>query len=308
MEFSQLQAALLDDFSIENLNYLSTRIIRFHKKKNFEALKRVAAIVEQYYPLPEDSQSRLFSRLIVLFHPDKLQDYQGQITACKNLASLQVYAYLNPVLAKIDIINSEVSSGVLSPDEFEAAYGWNYHPTGDDYFISGEEEEPRSHWFDEENPDDSYFYTQSEGVPDGSFLTALKRKIYGPAHIDFPVHLLEDLEEIDMAEYEIEDLDGIEFCVYAKVIDLSYNLIFDITKLKACAFTQELYLASNQIHDIEVLAGLQDLRMVDLSVNKINDISPLFYLNALEFVNLLGNPVRDEQILKLKARGVVVVN
>lgn len=307
MDFKQLQQELLNDFNLEHLNYVSTRIISFRKQKNYEALKRIAAVVEQYFPLGEESNSRLFSRLIVLFHPDKIEDYHNQIKACQSIGALQMYAYLNPVLAKIDGIGDEVSHGVLSPEDFEEEYGWNYQPAEDDYYMVREDDETMSHWFDEENPDERFFYQESDGVPDGSFLTALKRKIYGPTSFDFPVHLLEDLEEIDMAEYEIEDLGGIEYCVYAKIIDLSYNQIIDISKLGACAYVQELYLASNQIHFIDTLSQLQDLRTLDLSANKISDISALFYLHALEFVNLLGNPVSKPQVEALKQRGVVVV-
>ncbi len=307
MDLQQIQTQLLLDFSSTNLTLLSSKIIAFHKKKNFNALRKVGNIVSEFVPFNEESNARLFSKLIVLFHPDKMNDYHKQIVTTDNWESLQTFSYLKSVLVTIDSIAENTAHGILTPDEFEEEYGWNYRPSDDDYFITQEEAEPVSHWFDEENPDDNYFYTDGQGVPDGSFLTALKRKIYGPSYIDFPVHLLEDLEEIEMAEYEIEDLEGIEFCVYAKVIDLSYNLIFDIARIAKCTFVQELYLAANQIHYIDALASMQDLRMLDLSGNRVQDLSPLFKLNSLEYVNLLGNPVLNQQVMQLKQNGVVVV-
>lgn len=308
MELSLIKNQLLADFSTENLTYISSRLIGFHKNRHLKALKQTGEVVSRFYPFSEASDARLFSRLIVLFHPDKLNDYHNQINGCKDQVSLEVYRYLGAVLEQIDLLNEHTENVLLDPEAFEEEYGWNYRPTDDDYYLLNEEEEPQSPWFDEENIDERYFFSEGQGTPDGSFLTALKRKIYGPVHFDFPVHLLEDLEEIEMAEYEIEDLDGIEFCTYARVIDLSYNQLFDISKIAACANVQELYLANNQLRYIDALAQLQDLRMLDVSGNKINDASPLFYLQALEFVNLLGNPIPLAQVLELKKRGVTVVH
>jgi len=257
--------------------------------------------------MEEEKSSRLFSSLIMLFHPDKVQEYHRSINACQHPEALNNFAYILPVLSSIDAIGDSQNNELLDPDEFEAEYGWNYHPVSDDYFMVQEEEAPVNRWYDEENPDENRYFDTDEMAYDCSFLSALKRKIYGPTYIDFPVHLLEDLEEIEMAEYEIEDLDGIEFCTYAKTVDLSYNSIFDITRLEQCIYIQELYLGSNQIHYIDSLCHLSDLRTIDLSNNKVQDITPLFRLKALEFANLLGNPVLLKDIAKLKEMGVVVV-
>ena len=80
-----------------------------------------------------------------------------------------------------------------------------------------------------------------------SFLTALKRRIYGNLNVDFPMYLLEDLEEIEMADYEIESLDGIEACRYARVVDLSNNNLTDLTDLRYLHQIERLYLANNHI-------------------------------------------------------------
>lgn len=307
MNESNLSSSLIDAFSVENLNHITAKIIQLHKKKNLSALQKIVRIVNDYYPMEEEKSSRLFSRLIMLFHPDKVQEYHRSILACQHPEALNNFAYILPVLSSIDAIGDSQNNELLAPDEFEAEYGWNYHPVSDDYFMVQEEETPVNRWYDEENPDENRYFDTDEMAYDGSFLSALKRKIYGPTYIDFPVHLLEDLEEIEMAEYEIEDLDGIEFCTYAKTVDLSYNSIFDITRLEQCIYIQELYLGSNQIHYIDSLCHLSDLRTIDLSNNKVQDITPLFRLKALEFANLLGNPVLLKDIAKLKEMGVVVV-
>ncbi len=45
-----------------------------------------------------------------------------------------------------------------------------------------------------------------------NFLTTLKRRVYGNLNVDFPVYLLEDLENI-------------EACRYVRVVDLTNNHI-----------------------------------------------------------------------------------
>ncbi len=307
MDGSNLSSTLIGAYSVENLNHITAKIIHLHKKKNLPALQKIVRIVNDYSPMEEEKSSPLFSRLIMLFHPDKVQEYHRSILACQHPEALNNYAYIFPVLSSIDIIGDSQSNDFMAPDEFEEEYGWNYRPVSDDYFMGQEEEGPVSRWYDEENPDENRYFDSEESVYDGSFLTALKRKIYGQTYIDFPVHLLEDLEDIEMAEYEIEDLDGIEFCTYVKTLDLSYNSIFEISRLENCIYIQELYLGSNQIHYIDSIYHLVDLRILDLSNNKIQDISSLFRLKALEIVNLLGNPVLAKDIARLKDMGVLVV-
>ncbi|HAN00078.1 MAG TPA: hypothetical protein DCQ26_15875 [Marinilabiliales bacterium] len=298
---------LIQAFSVENLNHITSKIIQFHKRKNYPALQKIARIVSEFSPIDPENKSRLFSNLVILFHPDKVKTYHETILQLKDSEGLIKFNYITAVLAVIDQIGHESDSALLTPDEFESEYGWNYQPTEDDYFMVREEQEPKSYWFDEENPDQTPYFDDSDASFDATFLSALKRKIYGPTYIDFPVHLLEDMEEIEMAEYEIEDLAGIEFCRYVRFLDLSLNAIFDISLLAHCTYIEELYLGSNQVHYIDSLQNMPELRLVDLSGNKVNDITPLLEHKKLEFVNLIGNPVPERQIQKLKAKGVVVI-
>jgi internalin A len=140
------------------------------------------------------------------------------------------------------------------------------------------------------------------------FISAVKRKIYGSLEVDLPVHLLEDLEEVEMAEYEITSLEGIRFCKYAVSMDLSGNNINDISEIGECRRLEELYLSHNHISIIDAISNLGNLIQLDLSYNQIDDLSPLAGLKNLEYVNLVGNPVSKEQIEKMKKRGILVVN
>jgi len=305
MEYLALKNQLLDTYSPENLNKITSAIIDFYKKKQQDNLKHICTLINDFYTFAESSDKKLFSKLIMLYHPDKILDYHKSITSCKNKESLQYFAHIIPVLGVLDHLTKKTDFYILPPDEFEAEYGWNYQSTESDYYIVRDEDDMVFDLYDEEN-DDGFAFGGQE-LPEGSFIDAVKRKVYGPMQINFPTHLLEDMDEIEMAEYEIDNLHGVEHCTYVQILDLSYNQIFDITQLEHCMMIQELYLSNNQIHYIDALYHMPDLRMLDLSNNSVEDITPLLHHKGLEFVNLLGNPISPMQIKQLKANGVVVV-
>lgn len=307
MSFQQLQNKLLETYCEVNLNLLTSKIIAFNKNKQKESLEQMWKVVCDYSKLDYKKRSKYFSKLIMLFHPDKIADYHSKIKACSSEIELENYAHIIPMLSLVNNMPNNNGSGFKTPNEFEEEYGWNYTNTADDYYVVRDEDETVNHLFDEENLDDNFTFGTGPVYPEDSFIGAVKRKIYGPIQIQFPTHQLEDFEEIEMVEYDIELLDGVEYCTYVKVLDLSYNQIFDLTKLEYCIYIQELYLQNNKINYIDALGYLPDLRVLDLANNEISDISILFELKCLEFVNLLGNPVPMNQIEKLKRLGVVVV-
>ena len=75
------------------------------------------------------------------------------------------------------------------------------------------------------------------------------------------MYLLEDLEEIEMADYEIESLDGIEACRYARVVDLTNNNLTDLTDLGHLHQVERLYLSNNHIGMIDSLSNLTVLQV-----------------------------------------------
>jgi hypothetical protein len=141
-----------------------------------------------------------------------------------------------------------------------------------------------------------------------SFLTALKRRVYGNLNVDFPMYLLEDLEEIDMADYEIEYLDGIGACRYARVVDLSNNNLTDISELSELHQVERLYLTNNHIGLIDSLSNLTVLQVLDVSYNDVDDLSPLFDLSHLSYLNVMGNRIPAWQLEKLQMKGVTIVD
>ncbi len=297
MEDREYFRRIKDAYSDENLNKISAGIIGFYKSGEYSLIKRIAEAVSEYIPIKEEKTSKCFSRLIMIYHPDRGNQYRREIDALiknGNLEGLQQYSHI----LEIQDLDQFVSAEQIAEDiDYHPEYAWEEDDPGFDYF------------FDRDDEQFEHSPTQfAETETDNSFFTAVKRKLYGSIEILLPGYYLEDLEEIEMAEYEIEQLDGIECCKYVKILDLSGNNISDIYPLKDLSLVEELDLSYNQIGIIDVLFKLKNLRVLDLSNNLIDDVSPLFYLNNLEYLNIIGNAVPPKQIETLKNNGIIVVH
>jgi Leucine-rich repeat (LRR) protein len=139
-----------------------------------------------------------------------------------------------------------------------------------------------------------------------TFYDAIKIREYGHTDIEYPSFYLEDIEEFELSSSDINDLDGVQFCINAKTIDVSNNRITDLTPLIGLTNLEELNLSDNQIGYIDGLSNLTNLKSVQLSNNYIEDISPLFELKLLEYADLRVNKVDIKQINELIDSGVTV--
>jgi hypothetical protein len=230
----------------------------------------------------------------MIYHPDKEAFYNQEIDRlfhAKNFESLNQYAHILVIGA---IENLETAEYDVDDDiDYSPEYVWDYDREGFEYFDTYEEAEAyeAGDYFPEEN----------------TFFNAVKRKVYGSLKVDLPSYYLEDFEDIEMAEYEIDSLEGIEFCLQAVVVDLSKNQIEDISSLWYLTKIEELYLADNQIGLVDALSNLSELRVLDVSNNNIDDLSPLFDLENLEYLNVMGNKIPQNQIEVFLNREMVFI-
>jgi internalin A len=149
--------------------------------------------------------------------------------------------------------------------------------------------------------------TKTHTEPVGyNFYDAIKLREYGDTEIEYPSYYLEEIEEFELSSSDLNDLDGVQFCIHAKSIDVSNNCISDLSPLVGLKDLEELNLSDNQVGFIDDLSYLKGLRSVMLSNNYIEDISPLFELKNLEYVELSGNKIDPEQISILTGSGVTV--
>ncbi|NJK96567.1 MAG: hypothetical protein HC905_18075 [Bacteroidales bacterium] len=283
MTGNELYKKLKESYTGVNLNHITATIIDLYKTKQYSSIRQISKIVSEFTEIPDNNIGKCFSRLIMIYHPDKEVLYNQEIDKfyhSGNFESMNQYAH---ILIIKDIDNLSAAGVEIDDDiDYSPEYVWDYDREGFEYFDSEEEAE---------SYEDTDFFAE-----ENSFYNAVKRKVYGSMKVDLPSYYLEDFEDIEMAEYEIENLEGIEYCIHAAVIDLSKNQITDISQLYHLDKTEELYLADNQIGYIDALSNLRNLRVVDLSNNYIDDISPLFELEYLEYVNVMGNKIPQLQI------------
>lgn len=294
MEIADLFKNLKEAYTTENLNLISGRIIQMFQEHQYDELRAVQKVVNEYTPCTEEKVNKVFSRLIMFYHPDRLKPSLERLEKSFKEGDFETMFSMSHILHVKNLEPGQVTiSSIITDEDLAEEFGWDGAEDGYSYFMDQEE--------DQELDDEMELISRS-------FLTALKRRVYGNLNVDFPVYLLEDLEEIEMADYELDSLDGIEACRYVKAVDLTNNNLTDLTELGHIRQVERLYLANNHIGMIDALSNLIVLQVLDISYNDVDDLSPLFELTHLNYLNVMGNRVPSWQLEKLQMKGVRVVD
>ena len=85
MEIKDLYSNLKKAYTADNLGLISGRIIDMFRDHKYDDLRAVQKVVNEYTPCAEEKINKVFSRLIMIYHPDRLsqtlqqleQAYQG---------------------------------------------------------------------------------------------------------------------------------------------------------------------------------------------------------------------------------------
>lgn len=295
MTIHELYADLNEAFAHENLNAITRKLILLYKSKNYNKIRGIANKVSRYTPIDEENDAKCFSKLIRLYHPDKgelLRKHLQDLYKQNDFESLKSYSHIF-LMENIDAISS-----IASIDK-----NVDYHP---EYTYDANENDGFS-YEDDYGEKDAYAEFETEDF-ERSFYNMIKMREYGTIAVEFPSYYLEDFEDFEMAESELESLDGIEHCIHIKILNVSDNLLTDISNLWDLVSLEELYLANNQIGYIDTLSNLINLKVLDISNNQIDDITPLLKLEHLEYVNLVGNKIPYSQIELLNKKGILVIS
>ena len=295
MEIEELYTNLKKAYTTDNIGLISGRIIDMFRDNKYDALRAVQKVVNEYTPCTEEKINRVFSRLIMIYHPDRLSQSLQQLEQAYQRGDFEELFAMSHILNVQNLEPEHVTvSSIITEEDLAEEFGWDDSTDGFSYFMDQDS-------YEEEEVND-FDYTNR------SFLTALKRRVYGNLNVDFPMYLLEDLEEIEMADYEIEYLDGIDACRHVRVVDLSNNNLTDVTDLKDLHQLERLYLSNNHIALIDSLSNLTVLQVLDISYNDVDDLSPLFELSHLSYLNIMGNRIPAWHLEKLQLKGVTIID
>ena len=289
MTTKELHQKLLDSYTTTNLNSISLVLINLYKNQQYATLRKIAEIISDTTKIEIGDDGKGFSTFMMLYHPDKFACHINEINklaAHDNYDGLLEYTHILK-LSRIEEIATSIADFV--DVDYTPVYEWDYSAEGVT-IIDGTKQSKR-------NPSAKVFFNFYDGI---------KIRMFGNIETEYPSYYLEDIDDFELSSSNINDLEGAEFCIHAKTMDLSDNYISDLTPLFGLSLLEELNLAYNKIECIDALNNLENLECLDLSNNKIEDISPLFDLERLDYVDLRGNNVSKQQVEKLKQQGITV--
>lgn len=293
MTIAELNKELSEAYTVGNLNKISLTLINLFKSKQYSVLQKIAEIISDFADIEIKNDGKGFSRFMMLYHPDRASFHINEInklTEQNNFSDLLNYSHI----LKLERIE-EIASSLNSYEDIDYApvYEWDFETEGFSVVY--------------DNQPIEIVKTKTKTKLIGyTFYDAIKLREYGHTEIEYPSFYLEDIEEFELSSSDINDLDGVQFCIHAITIDLSNNRISDLSPLTGLTNLEELNLSDNQIGFIDDLSNLIGLKSVILSNNFIEDISPLFELEKLEYVDITGNSISREQIDKLIDLGITV--
>jgi len=287
MTIQELYQKLEQAYTIKNLNSISLTLINLYKDKQFSILQKIAEIIEDFFEIEISSNGKGFSKLIMLYHPDRLNYYLNEINLLfrnNNYDELLSHSHILK-LERIEEISDSLNS--YEDIDYSPVYDWDINTDG--YSIINDTEKSRK------------VHTKNIGY---NFYDAVKMRQYGNTDIEFPSYYLEDIEDFELSSSDINDLDGIQYCKHVRVLDLSDNRIVDLELLESLGLLEELNLSDNNIENIDSVGYLVNLKRLYISNNNLIDISPLLELENLNYIELSGNKIPKEQIEELINLGV----
>jgi len=293
MTITELNQKLIEAYTVSNLNNISLTLINLFRDQKYSVLQKISEIISDNVDIKVTDKGKGFFKFMMLYHPDRAGYHINEInrlTEQNNFNALFKYSHI----LKLERIE-EIANSLHNYEDIDYApvYDWDIDTDG---FSIVDDSQPEKYVKIKTN-------TKLIGY---SFYDAMKIREYGNTEIEYPSFYLEDIEEFELSSSDIIDLDGVQYCINAKIIDVSDNRITDLTPFIGLKNLEELNLSDNQIGYIDVLSCLKSLKSVRLSNNYIEDISPLFELGKLEYIELSGNKIDIEQINKLTGLGIIV--
>ncbi len=297
LNISDIYNELKKKINPTRLKDISVDIIRSYKEKDRGGLSFYADLLGIDHS--EINMSRLFAQIIQNYHPDKILKILNEIELVYKNNNIEELLRLKNVFIfkkKIPEITDRYDIG------HDESYVYSDEDFGYEEQNRADDEIPREY-----EPDD--LGNEYAGDREYGFVEAINRLIFG--NLDFTISIgdLQHLEgELNLSDYEIYDLKGIEYCMNINSLNLSGNNVRSINPLSRLTQLESLFLSENNIQNIDCLSELANLKELDISFNEIEDLSVLKKMESLLYVNILGNPVKDAGIIKdLTDRGVLVI-
>jgi Leucine-rich repeat (LRR) protein len=292
MTLKELYDFVKANLTLNRLKELSQQIIEAYKSRNEAKLKSYAVVLLGGSGEVPETGSRLFFRLIKFFHPDRHNSMLAEVETGYREGDEPKLLFFRDLLSVDSKANRRIA------ERFGLSHEEEYGVDSRDFGFHAYR--PGRHSVDQ---------SVREVRKKFDFASAIKSELYGNLDFDLDLADLASLnDDLDLSDYGLNDLDGLEYCRNIISLNLSGNNIDNLYEIQFLESLKELYLSGNAITDIDELGGLSCLEMADLSDNEIEDVTPLLLLENLKFADISNNPVIDRTVItRLEQKGVVVI-
>lgn len=286
---------LLSYYSEENLTIISTKIIEAYKNKKYSFIIGLCNLVDNSFVKNANNIQKVFSYLLMLYHPDRLNLYKNEIINLKKINKLDEIKKHNHIITVTENIDKIQYNQNHKKIDFDIEYDYGYDDEDFDSVINTDEIE-------------NYYEDLPINNSEIDFISLLRYKEFGNLEEELPSYYLEYLEgELNLSNSNLYDLAGLENCINISELDLSGNKIIDIVQIGFLTKLLDLNLSGNAIQSIGVLYNLKKLKKLDISFNTVDNILPILNLPNLEYVNIIGNVIPENQIELIKKKNIILV-
>ena len=115
---------------------------------------------------------------------------------------------------------------------------------------------------------------------------------------DINPDMMEKFDLLDMNDYGITSIEGIQYAKNLRHLYMANNEIKDLTPLKECNKLEILDFQKNQVEDIWPLELLRRLESLNIAYNNITDVMALNDIANIDSINISGNTIENRLPLR----------
>jgi hypothetical protein len=130
MTISELHNKIKEAYSNNNLNRISVTLINLYREQQFGILKQIAGMISDSIEIPIDTEGKYFSRLMMLYHPDRGDYHRKEIDRLalgNDYDGLLGYSHIL-MLGRIEEIATTLSS--YEDIDYSPVYEWDINLEG----------------------------------------------------------------------------------------------------------------------------------------------------------------------------------
>ena len=141
MEIADLYNNLKAAYTPDNLNLISGRIIHMFQEHQYDGLRAVQKAVNEYTPCAEEKINKVFARLIMFYHPDRLSQSLDLLEKAYSEGDFEQLFSMSHILHVKNLEPGQLTvSSIITDEDIAEEFGWDGADDGYSYFMDQEED------------------------------------------------------------------------------------------------------------------------------------------------------------------------